>query len=385
MKRIVILGSTGSIGKSALSVIARYPERFTVAGLTAGNNVSLLAEQIGLFRPRVVAVSSEKASEELKKLIKGGAAPEIRFGTEGICSVAALPDADIVLSSIMGAAGLLPTLAAIRRGRTVALANKETVVMAGEIALREAQRSGATLLPVDSEHSAVFQCMAGYRKESIRTIILTASGGPFLGKTATELEHVTPGSALKHPTWSMGRKITIDSATLMNKGLEVIEAHYLFGFPAEQIGVLVHPQSIVHSILEFVDGSCIAQLSRPDMRSPIAYALSWPERLENIVEPLPWERMAGLTFLKPDTGTFPCLSLAYDAVKAGGTMPPVLNAANEIAVEAFLDGIIGFTRIPVIIKQVMDSHAVLPAESIESILDADRWARERAFALVRHG
>ncbi|MCC6346931.1 MAG: 1-deoxy-D-xylulose-5-phosphate reductoisomerase [Nitrospirales bacterium] len=385
MKRIVILGSTGSIGKSALSVIAQHPERFTVAGLTAGNNVSLLAEQIEIFRPRVVAVSSEKALKDLKKATGGHAAPEIRCGIEGICSVAALPDADIVLSAIMGAAGLLPTLAAIGTGRTVALANKETVVMAGEIALAEARKSGATLLPVDSEHSAVFQCMAGYGKESVGRILLTASGGPFLGKTAAELEHVTQEDALRHPTWSMGRKITIDSATLMNKGLEVVEAHYLFGFPAERIGVLVHPQSIVHSLVEFVDGSCIAQLSRPDMRSPIAYALSWPERLENIVEPLPWNRMQELTFLTPDTGTFPCLALAYDAAKAGGTMPPVLNAANEIAVEAFLGGIVGFTGIPAIIKQVMDSHTVLPADTIESVLDVDRWAREKARALVQRG
>jgi 1-deoxy-D-xylulose-5-phosphate reductoisomerase len=378
MKNIVILGSTGSIGTNALKVIAQFPSLFRVAGLTAGSNVSLLAEQIRLFRPWSVAVSGENAYRQLKELCTGADAPEILYGVGGISSVAAMEGADIVISSIMGAAGLLPTFAAISAGRTVALANKETIVMAGALAMAEAQRSGAILLPVDSEHSALFQCMRGYEKNTIRKIILTASGGPFIGKTREELEHATPESALKHPNWSMGRKISVDSATLMNKGLEVIEAHYLFDFPPEKIGVLVHPQSIIHSLVEFLDGSCLAQLSRPDMRGPIAYALSFPERLDAVMEPLDWQMLSGLTFRNPDTEAFPCLCLAYDAIAAGGTMPAVLNAANEVAVDAFLGGIIGFNRIPAIIKKVMGSHTVQPAGSVRVILEADAWAREAA-------
>jgi 1-deoxy-D-xylulose-5-phosphate reductoisomerase len=388
MKNIVILGSTGSIGRSALDVVSMFPDRFKVVGLAAGKNSSLLLEQIKQFRPKVVAVSNEKAYKELKDSLKGqgerakGRDTEILFGTEGISLVAAMQDADTVISAIVGSAGLLPTIAAIKAGKVVALANKETLVMAGDLVMSSVKEYGATLLPVDSEHSAIFQCISGYEKCSIKKIILTASGGPFAGKTMEELEHVSPESALRHPNWSMGRKITIDSATLMNKGLEVIEAHYLFGLPPERIDVLIHPQSIVHSIVEFIDGSYIAQLSRPDMKGPIAYALSYPKRLYDVIETIDWEGLSGLTFQKPDHRTFPCLSLAYSALKTGGTMPAVLNASNEIAVVAFLDGIIGFNRIPVIIKKVMDSHKLQPADDIDVILEADRWAREETKSVI---
>jgi 1-deoxy-D-xylulose-5-phosphate reductoisomerase len=386
MKKIVILGSTGSIGKSSLDVVAKFPDRFSVIGLTAGKNVPLLVEQIERFHPEVVAVHNEEAYLALRDSLGQRTIPEVRFGVEGICSIASMPAADIVISAIVGAAGLLPTLAAIRSGKTVALANKETLVMAGDLALAEVRLHGTTLLPVDSEHSAIFQCMQGYEKTSVEKIILTASGGPFVGKTREELETASPGSALKHPNWSMGRKISIDSATLMNKGLEVIEAFYLFGLPLDKIDVLIHPQSIIHSIVEFADGSYIAQLSQPDMKGPIAYALSYPERLGAVMTPLSWEKLPGLTFQKPDTATFPCLSFAYAALKEGGTLPAVLNASNEIAVTAFLDGIIGFNKIPAIINEVMESHTIQPASDIAVILEADTWAREeskKAIGLLR--
>jgi len=385
MKNIVILGSTGSIGRSALEVIKKFPDKFKVIGLTAGKNISLLIKQIERFRPKIVAVSDEKAYKNLKSQIPKFQNVEILFGTEGISSVASMPNADIVISAIVGSAGLLPTLAAIRAGRTVALANKETLVMAGDIAMSEARQYGTTLLPVDSEHSAIFQCISGHGKDSIKKIILTASGGPFLGKTVSELEHVVSDDALKHPNWSMGRKITIDSATLMNKGLEVIEACYLFGLSHDMIDVIIHPQSIIHSIVEFVDGSCLAQMSKPDMKGPIAYALSYPERLNNVMKPIDWKRLSGLTFQKPDIDTFSCLSLSYFALKAGGTMPAVLNASNEIAVAAFLEGVIGFNSIPVIIEKVMNSHHLQPVDDIGVIIEADRWAREETKKLIYGG
>ena len=382
MKNIVILGSTGSIGKSSLDVIAKFPDRFSVIGLTAGRNAALLMEQIQLFHPERVAVSDEETYWFLRESLGRHTAPEIHFGIDGISNTASMPGADIVISAIVGAAGLLPTFAAIRSGKTVGLANKETLVMAGDLAMSEVRINGTTLLPVDSEHSAIFQCMQGYEKSSVGKIILTASGGPFIGKTREELETVSPDSALKHPNWSMGRKISIDSATLMNKGLEVIEAFHLFGLPLDKIDVLIHPQSIIHSIVEFADGSCMAQLSQPDMRGPIAYALSYPERLGAVMKPLAWERLPGLTFQKPDTTTFSCLSFAYAALQEGGTLPAVLNASNEIAVAAFLDGIIGFNKIPAIIKSVMESHIIQPADDIAVILEADRWAREEARRIV---
>jgi 1-deoxy-D-xylulose-5-phosphate reductoisomerase len=384
MKNIVILGSTGSIGRSALEVIDKFPDRFRVLGLTAWENSDLLMSQIVKFRPQVVAVADECLGNSLGKKLSGNAfMPEILCGLKGISEVARMTEADIVISAIVGSAGLLPTLNAVRAGKTVALANKETLVMAGHIFTEEVRKSGARLLPVDSEHSAIFQCMNGCSKESVRRLILTASGGPFLGRSSDELEHVTAADALRHPSWQMGRKISIDSATLMNKGLEVIEASYLFDMTADRISVLVHPQSIVHSLVEFMDGGCLAQISTPDMKGPIAYALSYPERLDNVMEPIDWERLAGLTFMMPDTNTFPCLSLAYEALKLGGAMPAVLNAANEVAVHAFLDGIISFNSIPAIIKKTMGEHVPESTIDLELVISADHWAREKTTEIIK--
>lgn len=381
MKKIAILGSTGSIGKNTLEIVQTFPERFKVIGLTAGKNISLLKDQIDKFRPEIVAVSTEKDYKDLKRLIKGKK-PEILFGAEGISIISSLPDIDIVVSAIVGAAGLLPTFSAIKAGKTIALANKETLVMAGEIINAEVKKNKARILPIDSEHSAIFQCIEGRKKRDIKKIILTASGGPFLGKSKKQLEKVTPENALKHPSWIMGKKITIDSATLMNKGLEVIEAHHLFNMPAENIDVMIHPQSIIHSMVELVDGSFIAQMSVPDMKGPIAYALSYPERLLNVLNDLKLEKINTLTFLKPDHKNFPCLNLAYQALKTGGSMPAVLNAANEIAVDSFLKGIINFNTIPVIINKVMDMHSPSNSTNIEEILAVDRWAREEAYKFI---
>jgi len=300
MKNIVILGSTGSIGKNALNVIAKFPERFKVLGLAAGKNIELLKEQIVRFKPKLVAVADPESCSSLKKELSGCSITlDVLCGIEGVCTVAAMSDADTVISAIVGSAGLLPTLAAVKEGKIVALANKETLVMAGDIVNAEVKKSGARLLPVDSEHSALFQCMNGCRKDSVRRLILTASGGPFFGRKAEELADIAASDALRHPNWQMGRKISIDSATLMNKGLEVIEARALFDIPLDKIDVLVHPQSVVHSIVEFTDGSCLAQLSKPDMKGPIAYALSYPERLNEVMEPLAWEKLSALTFHQP--------------------------------------------------------------------------------------
>lgn len=377
MKNIVILGSTGSIGRSSLEVISVFPEKFRVVGLAVDRNIKVLYEQIKRFQPEIVAVTNERAFQELKSLTGQSKKPLILQGLEGICSVAQYQKADIVISAISGSAGLMPTLAAIRSRKIIALANKETLVAAGKIIMSEISKNKAILIPIDSEHSAIFQCLKGARKNSIKRIILTASGGPFIGKSVKELDKITFKDALKHPNWKMGEKITIDSATLMNKGLEVIEAHHLFNLPPEKIDVLIHPQSIVHSIVEFKDGSYLAQMSKPDMKGPIAYALSYPKRLKNVMKPIDWDEMVTLNFLKPDSKTFPSLSLAYQALKAGGTMPTVLNASNEVVVKAFLNGIIGFNDIPVIISKVMDSHKIESADNIETILEVDRWAREK--------
>ncbi len=382
MKNIVIIGSTGSIGRTSLEVISMFPDKFKVVGLSAGGNVALLLKQIKKFKPLAAAVTDDKAYDSLKSKLSGNSSFTLLKGIEGVCSVAQMPQADIVISGISGSAGLLPTISAIRAKKTVALANKESLVMAGEIVMSEAKKFGTVILPVDSEHSAIFQCLGVTGKESLRRLILTASGGPFIGRTLKQLETVSMEDALKHPNWNMGRKITIDSATLMNKGLEVIEAHHLFNLPLECIDVLIHPQSIVHSIVEFYDGSYIAQMSKPDMKGPIAYALSYPERLSNVMSPIDWEGLSTLTFFKPDNGSFPCLSLAYHALKTGGTMPAVLNGSNETAVKAFLDGIIGFNDIPVIIQKVMISHIVQPANDIDTIIDADRWAKKQAIGEI---
>jgi 1-deoxy-D-xylulose-5-phosphate reductoisomerase len=383
MKNIVILGSTGSVGKSSLEVAAKFPDRFKVLGLTAWTNGSLLMSQIIRFRPQVVAVAHDRLRNDLAgRLAAQGLKTEILCGLEGISEVARMTGADIVISAIVGSAGLMPTLNAVRAGRIVALANKETLVMAGHIFTEEVRKSGSRLLPVDSEHSAIFQCLNGCKRESVRRLILTASGGPFLGRSPRELESVTAEDALHHPSWQMGRKITIDSATLMNKGLEVIEASYLFDMPGEKISVIVHPQSIVHSVVEFMDGSCLAQMSNPDMKGPIAYALSYPERLDRVMKPLEWEKLSGLTFTTPDIRAFPCLPLAYEALKTGGAMPAVMNAANEVAVNAFLNGLVGFNSIPAIIEKTMEGHAALDSPDLEGIITADRWARKRAAEII---
>ncbi len=378
MKNITILGSTGSIGQSALSVIARNSDRFRVTALSAHSNVELLVRQVEEFRPEVVAVADPAAAAELRRKLD----VPVLEGEDGIVQAACHKGSDFVLSAIVGSAGLVPTISAVMEGKTIGLANKETLVVAGDLVMEGARKSGSMILPVDSEHSAVFQCIGGHGAEQIRKVVLTASGGPFFGRSRDELQDVTPDDALKHPSWSMGRKITVDSATLMNKGLEVIEAHHLFGVGADEIEVLIHPQSIIHSMVEFVDGSSIAQLSVPDMRGAIAYALSFPGRLEGVVEPLDLAALGSLSFERPDFEGFPCLSYAYEALRRGGTMPAVLNAANEVAVDGFLEGRIGFNDIPAIIKNTMDSHERTDVLGIGSVLEADRWARNHAGGLV---
>lgn len=377
MKRIVILGSTGSIGRQAIDILSRYPDRFSIVGLTAGHNIELLAEQANALKPSHVAISDPGQAATLKGMI--GYSCEIISGKTGIIEMAGIK-CDAVLVAIVGAAGLEATLAAIRAGKTIALANKETLVAGGELVMAEARRCGVPILPVDSEHSAVFQCLEGVKGQGtdvIDALYLTASGGPFRGYAAERLRSVTPEQALNHPNWSMGPKITVDSATLMNKGLEVIEAHWLFGITPERIKVLIHPQSIIHSMVGFRDGAVLAQLGVPDMRGPILYALSWPERLTSPIEPPDFIGLGALTFEAPDMDAFPCLGLANRALEAGGTMPAVMNAANEVAVGLFLDHKISLDRIPAIIEEQMTRHTPVPADSLDSILMADRETRDR--------
>ena len=382
MKKISVLGSTGSIGCSTLDVIGSYPEEFIVTALAAGRNVGLLKSQIERFRPRLAAVVDEEHAFELRRLLNANSVTAVYFGPEGYREAAAAAGTDLVVSAMVGAAGLTPTLEAIEAGKTVALANKETLVMAGGIVLRKAEAKGVHIIPVDSEHSAIFQCLQGHRREDVRRIVLTASGGPFLHASREALKEVTPAQALRHPNWTMGRKITIDSATMMNKGLEVIEAVWLFGLPVTAIDVLIHPQSIVHSLVEYRDGSMIAQLGVPDMRIPIAYALAFPSRLPRTDPPLDLLTAGPLEFLKPDRERFPGLQLAYDAAGKGGTMPAVLNGANECAVAAFIDDKIGFCDICLVIEEVIDLHDVQPEPTIDAILAADRWARDEAGKII---
>ena len=377
MKNIAILGSTGSIGRSALQVVEQFPDRLQVVALAAGRNIDLLAEQIHRFRPRLAAVFDLQLAKDLTSRLQPGVEVEVVAGSQGYQQVASCAEAEMILSSMVGAAGLIPTLSAIRAGKDVALANKETLVMAGALVMGEVRRSQVELLPVDSEHNAIFQAMEGHRRKDLKRILLTASGGPFLNMPKEQLESVTPTQALAHPNWAMGPKISIDSATLMNKGLEVIEAKWLFDVPVEKIDVHVHPQSIVHSMVEYVDGSVIAQMGIPDMRIPIAYALAYPERLELGLPRLDFFTVQTLTFQEPDLNRFPCLKLAFAACKAGGTMPAVLNAANEVAVQAFLDNRIPFSGIPRLVNQAMEEHALDPAAELEAILKADAWARRR--------
>ncbi len=377
MKKIAILGSTGSIGRSSLEVIQQYPDRFQVVALAAGKNIDLLAEQIHRFGPKIVAVFDLQLAKDLVRRLQAGTRVEVLAGPEGYEQVASCDDADMVISAMVGAAGLWPTLSAIRAGKNVALANKETLVMAGALVMEEARLNRITLLPVDSEHNAIFQALQGHRRDYLKRILLTASGGPFLNTPAQELESVTPAQALAHPNWAMGPKITIDSATLMNKGLEVIEAKWLFDVPVEKIEVHIHPQSIVHSMVEYVDGSVIAQMGIPDMRIPIAYALAYPERVELGLQPLDLFAVETLTFQQPDLSRFPCLDLAFTACKAGGTMPTVLNAANEVAVQAFLDNRIPFRGIAALVSQVMQEHVLTSVVELGAILETDAWARRR--------
>ena len=382
MKKIVILGSTGSIGTSTLDIVAKFPHEFQIVGLTAGTNDEKLEEQIRTFKPRAVALSDKAAAARLRARCKATGV-EILDGVEGTAAVAALPEGDLVISAIVGGAGLVPTLAAIRARKQVALANKEPMVMAGALMQEEARKHGVRIFPVDSEHSDIFQSLEGHRREDVRRLILTASGGPLWDTPKEEMRDVKPEQALRHPNWKMGAKITIDSATLMNKGLEVVEARWLFDVPASQIEVLVHRESIIHSLVEYCDGSVIAQLGLPDMRTPISYAMKYPERVHLDPPPLDLAAIGKLTFHRPDHERFPCLGLGYEALRIAGTMPATLNAANEVAVAAYLQERIGFLDIAGVIRATMDAHTPRPVASLEDALEADRHAREQADARVR--
>jgi len=383
MKRLSILGSTGSIGTNVLNIVAMFPQKFDVKALAAKQNVSLLARQIEVFHPELVAVFDENRAQALKDCLPPATVVDIVCGADGYRAAAAHANADMTVTAMVGAAGLTPTLAAIDAGKTIALANKETLVMAGDFVMRAAAEKGVSILPIDSEHSAIFQCLQGQRKEDMERILLTASGGPFLNKPAAEFKDITREDALKHPNWQMGRKITIDSATLMNKGLEVLEARCLFGVSHEMINVVIHPQSIIHSMVAYRDGSVIAQLGIPDMKGAIAYALSYPQRLP-IQQPLPaFDASQSLSFQEPDLVKFPCLARAFQACEAGGTLPAVLNAANEVAVHGFLNQEIGFVDIEPVIRQTMEKHPVVSNPELSDILAADQWARGWAQEVIK--
>ncbi|HEV7501126.1 MAG TPA: 1-deoxy-D-xylulose-5-phosphate reductoisomerase [Vicinamibacteria bacterium] len=380
-----ILGSTGSVGTNVLRIVDAFPDRFQVIGLSAGGNVGRLAEQVARYRPRVVSVATSAAGAALSALVDLSGI-EVGVGTEGSVAVATHPATGMVVAAAVGAVGLVPTYRALEAGKDVALANKETLVMAGELMVAQSRARGGRLLPIDSEHCALHQCLDGRRPEEVRRLVLTASGGPFRNRPRESFGAVTPAEALQHPTWNMGRKITIDSATLMNKGLEVIEARWLFGLPAERVEVLVHPQSVVHSMVEFVDGTVLAQLGVTDMRLPIQYALSYPEKWPAAIPGLDFSGGLHLDFDAPDHDRFPCLGLAYRALAAGGSLPAVLNAANEEAVAAFLDERLPFTAIPETIEEVMGDHPAAGVGCLEDVLEADTWARDRARgALARRG
>ena len=372
MKNISILGSTGSIGQSALNLIDLHPDRFRIVSLAAQKNTNLLYEQCLKYTPKIVALHDHEAASNLRQQLPN---TQVLDGLKGIVEAAVHPDVDLVLSGISGAAGLIPTYEALLEHKDVALANKETLVMAGELITELISKNDLNLLPVDSEHTAIHQCLRTASKSEILRLILTASGGPFWNKSQKELENVTIEEALKHPTWKMGEKITIDSATLMNKGLEIIEAHYLFGMDADQISVVVHPQSTVHSMVEFVDGTILAQMSITDMRSAILYALSYPERWNSNLPNLDLFSLSSLEFFPPNNEKFPCISLAYQALKSGQTYPTAINAANEIAVHSFLDGILPFSAIPQVIEDVMTNHSPCSADSLETVLEVDLSTR----------
>lgn len=381
MKRIAVLGSTGSVGCNTLDIVARFPEKFKVVGLSANSNIELLYRQVRRFGPKVVAVADSEYALDLK--IKLNSKTKLLSGEEGIQALAQDKDTDLVVIAISGSEALLPLMKAIALGRTVALANKEALVMAGSIIMKRAEEKKATIIPIDSEQSAIWQCLEGRRKADLRRVYLTASGGPFKDTQIKKLKRVTLKEVLNHPRWKMGRKVTVDSATLMNKGLELLEAMSIFRLDFSQISVLIHPQAIIHSMIEFVDGSILAQLSITDMRVPIQYALSYPERFSSNLPALDFLKLKNLNFSKPDLKKFPCLSLACEAAKAGGTLPCVLNAANEVAVEAFLNGKIDFLYIPEIIGKVMRRHRIEKKPSFKEILLVHDWAENEAERLVK--
>lgn len=386
---LTILGATGTIGVNTLDVVSRHPQQFRVVALTGQSQLDKLAEQCRRFAPRYAVVLDAASASTLSGLLAAaGCDTEVLYGAEALAQVATLPEVDAVMAAIVGAAGLPPTLAAVRAGKRVLLANKESLVMAGELFMGEVRASGSVLLPIDSEHNAIFQSLPDdYRGDlaaaGVERIVLTASGGPFRGWRAEQLADVTPAMAVKHPNWVMGRKISVDSATMMNKGLEVIEAHWLFGAPAERIEVVIHPESVIHSMVAYVDGSVIAQLGNPDMRTPIAHAMAFPERVDAGVKPLDLFAIGQLNFERPDLDRFPCLALAYRALAEEGVAPAVLNAANEVAVGCFLDGALGFDRIPAVIAATLDAMNPSAADSLEVVLEADRWAREFAAGHIR--
>lgn len=388
MQQITILGSTGSVGVSTLDVIARHPDRYSVYALTAQSKVEELAQQCARFKPQVAVVGSAEAAAKLQLLLDAkGSHTQVEYGEAALCAVASAPECDSVMAAIVGGAGLAPTLAAARSGKRVLLANKEALVMSGPLLMEAVAASGAILMPIDSEHNAIFQCMPPTCQRTplehgVEKILLTASGGPFLKRDVNTLDQVSWQEAVAHPKWVMGRKISVDSATMMNKGLEVIEAHWLFDVPAERIEVVIHPQSVVHSMVSYVDGSVLAQLGNPDMRTPIAHALAYPERISSGVPPIDLIQIAQLSFERPDFLRFPCLKLAYDALQAGGSAPAIMNAANEIAVQAFLDSRIGFRAIDQLIARVMDAMPSVAITDIESVFAQDRCARELANSYI---
>jgi len=383
MKNLSILGSTGSIGCNTLEIAEMFPDRFAVKALAAKNNIPLLARQIEKFSPDIAVVFDEAAALELKGKLPAGTGVEVMFGENGYKAAAVHESVDLVVVAVVGAAGLMPTLSAIAARKNIALANKETLVMAGDIVMEQAELNHVTILPIDSEHSAIFQCIEGNRREDVDKIILTASGGPFLNLPEREFNKITPQDALNHPNWNMGKKISVDSATLMNKGLETIEAKCLFDVSKEMIEVVIHPQSVIHSMVSFKDGTVMAQLGIPDMKGAIAYAMAYPERLA-LRQPVPdFVSIGKLTFEKPDIKKFPCLTLANTACEAGRTLPAVLNAANEVAVAAFLENRLSFIKIPQIIEKTMKHHSVVTDPTLSDILEADQWARKQAEDLIK--
>ena len=389
MQSLTILGATGSIGVSTLDVVARHPDRYRIFALTGQTRIDVLAEQCAQFHPEVAVVVDADAAERLQKLIRDrGLKTTVVYGEQALCDVASADACDTVMAAIVGAAGLGPSLAAAKAGKKLLLANKEALVISGQLFMDAVAASGSTLLPIDSEHNAIFQCLPiGYQRvppqHGIRKILLTASGGPFLDRELSSFESITPEQAVAHPNWSMGRKISVDSATMMNKGLEVIEAHWLFGASASQIEVVIHPQSVIHSMVSYADGSVLAQLGNPDMRTPIAHALAYPERIDSGVDAIDLARIGQLDFREPDRVRFPCLQLAFDVLRAGGSAPAVLHAANEVAVQAFLDKQIAFTRISALIAETLSKVPAASVDTLESLLAQDSKARDQARALLQ--